>query len=167
MSQLTIDIPDDLLASLEAAALRQAKTVQQLALDQLHSIVTPPRGSPRAVHKAIREMPPVAKGEAEELMAIIKASRTSSGAVSYVDYRNSGFYVAGTRVPLDGLVISFQNGDSPETMVQNHPSLNLEQVLGALAFYLGHKAEVERSIEEGDTIAREICAQYPTPDSIR
>ena len=52
----------------------------------------------------------------------------------YIEQRNGGFYVAGTRVSLDSIVYSFKAGDSPETIRQNFSSLSLEQVYGAIAF---------------------------------
>jgi uncharacterized protein (DUF433 family) len=68
----------------------------------------------------------------------------------YIEQRNGGFYVAGTRVSLDSLVFSFKAGDSPETIRQNFSSLTLEQVYGAIAFYLAHEHEVDANIREGE-----------------
>ena len=68
----------------------------------------------------------------------------------YVEQRNGGFYVAGTRVSLDSIVYSFKGGDSPETIRQNFSSLSLEQVYGAIAFYLARKQEVDANICEGE-----------------
>jgi len=68
----------------------------------------------------------------------------------YVEQRNGGFYVAGTRVSLDSIVYSFRAGDSPETIRQNFSSLTLEQVYGVIAFYLAHEQEVDANILEGE-----------------
>jgi uncharacterized protein (DUF433 family) len=68
----------------------------------------------------------------------------------YVERRNGGFYIAGTRVSLDSIVYSFKAGDSPETIRQNFSSLSLEQVYGAIAFYLAHDQEVDANIREGE-----------------
>ncbi|HEX3878085.1 MAG TPA: DUF433 domain-containing protein [Bryobacteraceae bacterium] len=68
----------------------------------------------------------------------------------YVEQRNGGFYVAGTRVSLDSIVYSFNAGDSPETIRQNFSSLSLEQVYGAITFYLAHKREVDANIRQGE-----------------
>jgi uncharacterized protein (DUF433 family) len=68
----------------------------------------------------------------------------------YIEQRNGGFYVAGTRVSLDSIVYSFKAGDSPETIRQNFSSLTLEQVYGAIAFYLAHEHEVDANIREGE-----------------
>jgi uncharacterized protein (DUF433 family) len=69
---------------------------------------------------------------------------------AYVDRRNGGYYAAGTRVSLDSIVYAFRSGDSPETIRQNFPSLTLEQVYGAITFYLAHQEEVEANIREGE-----------------
>lgn len=68
----------------------------------------------------------------------------------YIEQRNGGFYVAGARVSLDSIVYSFKAGDSPETIRQNFSSLSLEQVYGAIAFYLAHEQEVDANIREGE-----------------
>ena len=72
------------------------------------------------------------------------------GRSEYVEQRNGGFYVAGTRVSLDSIVYSFKAGESPETIRQNFPSLTLEQVYGAITFYLAHEQAVEANIAEGE-----------------
>jgi uncharacterized protein (DUF433 family) len=71
-------------------------------------------------------------------------------SAEYVEERNGGYYVKGTRVSLDSLVYSFKDGESPETIRQNFPSLKLEQVYGAIAFYLAHEAEIDANIREGE-----------------
>jgi len=48
-------------------------------------------------------------------------------------------------------VYSFKDGaEAPETTRQSFPSLTLEQVYGAIAFYLGHQADVDANIREGE-----------------
>src|SRR5215469_16169050 len=68
----------------------------------------------------------------------------------YIEQRNGGFYVAGTRVSLDSIVYSFRAGDSPETIRQSFSSLTLEQVYGAITFYLAHEQDVDSNIYEGE-----------------
>jgi uncharacterized protein (DUF433 family) len=68
----------------------------------------------------------------------------------YIEQRNGGYYVAGTRVSLDSIVYSFKAGDSPETIRQNFSTLSLEQVYGAIAFYLAHEQGVDAYIREGE-----------------
>jgi uncharacterized protein (DUF433 family) len=68
----------------------------------------------------------------------------------YIEQIEGGYYVARTRVSLDSLVYAFRSGESPETIQQQFPSLSLEQVYGAIAFYLGHQSEVDANIREGE-----------------
>lgn len=76
----------------------------------------------------------------------------------YVEQRNGGFYVAGTRVSLDSIMYSFKAEDSPETIRQNFSSLTLEQVYGAITFYLAHEQEVDDNIREGkEEIQRSVA----------
>ena len=51
---------------------------------------------------------------------------------------------------MDSVVYSIKSGDSPETIRQNFPLLTLEQVYGAIAFYLAHREEVDANIREGE-----------------
>jgi len=62
---------------------------------------------------------------------------------SYVAYRNEGYWVEETRISLDSIVYAFQKGLSPESIVQSFPLLTLEQVYGAIAFYLANRAEID------------------------
>jgi uncharacterized protein (DUF433 family) len=71
---------------------------------------------------------------------------------AYIEQREGGYYVAGTRVSLDSLVYAFRSGESPETIHQQFPILSLEQVYGAIAFYLGHQTEVDANIREGEEL---------------
>ena len=71
-------------------------------------------------------------------------------ASGYIEQRNGGYYVAGTRVSLDSIVYSFRGGESPEGICQNFPSITLEQVYGAIAFYQGNQAEVDANIRGGE-----------------
>jgi uncharacterized protein (DUF433 family) len=52
--------------------------------------------------------------------------------------------VGSTRVMLDSIVASFHQGHSPETIQQQYPALSLEEVYGAIAWYLANQEEAER-----------------------
>ncbi len=53
----------------------------------------------------------------------------------YVTKIAGGYRILGTRVSLDSIVYLFREGVSVEGTVESYPSLTLEQVHGALAFY--------------------------------
>jgi uncharacterized protein (DUF433 family) len=65
----------------------------------------------------------------------------------YIEQRNGGYYVAGTRISLDCVVYSFERGNSPEAIQNSFPLLKLAHIYGAIAFYLDHQAEVRQYLE--------------------
>ena len=66
----------------------------------------------------------------------------------YVERRDGAYYLAGSRVSLASIVYEYRDGAAPETIRQNFPTLSLEQIHGAIAFYLGHQPEVEAYLRE-------------------
>ncbi|MCB9385647.1 MAG: DUF433 domain-containing protein [Bryobacterales bacterium] len=89
-------------------------------------------------------------------------------ARAYVEQREGGYYVAGTRVSLDSLVHGFWRGESPETIVSGFEVLTLEEVYGAIAFYLGHQDEVDQYLrEQDDSWARDRADAPPLPAQLR
>jgi len=71
----------------------------------------------------------------------------------YVRMVESAYRVGDTRVSLDSLVYLFREGMSAESMVESYPALTLEQVHGALAFYLANQKEVDAYLAEGQRTA--------------
>ena len=51
---------------------------------------------------------------------------------------------------LDSVVYSFWNGESPETIAQSFPTLTLEQVYGAIAFYLANQELIDEYMKQGE-----------------
>jgi uncharacterized protein (DUF433 family) len=68
----------------------------------------------------------------------------------YVEQRGEGYWVTKTRVSLDSVVYAFWNGESPESIAQNFPLLSLEQVYGAIAFYLANRSLVDAYLTQGE-----------------
>ena len=66
---------------------------------------------------------------------------------AYVEQRDGVFMVACTRVSLDSIVYGFLAGQSAETIAQAFPVVALEQVYGAIAFYLAHRDEIDRYLD--------------------
>jgi uncharacterized protein (DUF433 family) len=58
--------------------------------------------------------------------------------------------VANTRVSLDSIVHAYWEGRQPEAIAADFPSLTLEQVHGAIAFYLGHQTEIDAYLTQQD-----------------
>lgn len=61
----------------------------------------------------------------------------------YVEQRDGGYWVAGTRVSLDSIVYAFLGGQTAESIAQSFPVLTLEQVYGAIAFYLANRPDID------------------------
>jgi len=59
--------------------------------------------------------------------------------------------VVGTRVSLDPIVLAFLDGLSPETIVAEcFPVLTLEQVYGAITYYLAHRVDIDHHLQRAD-----------------
>jgi uncharacterized protein (DUF433 family) len=67
--------------------------------------------------------------------------------LAYVEQRDGVYMVAGTRVSLDSIVSGFLSGQSAESIAQAFPVLALEQVYGAIAYYLAHRDGVAEYLE--------------------
>jgi len=75
----------------------------------------------------------------------------------YVEKRDGAFKIAGTRVSLDSVVYAFRDGKSPETIAYDcFPTLTLEQVYGAITFYLANREEIDAYLEEGERRYNEL-----------
>lgn len=64
--------------------------------------------------------------------------------------------VGDTRVMLDGIVAAWWDGDSPESIKESYPALSLEQIYGAIAHYLGHRAEVDEYLQRQEQLWEEL-----------
>jgi uncharacterized protein (DUF433 family) len=67
----------------------------------------------------------------------------------YVDERDGGYFLAESRVSLDSIVYAFLRGESPEGIVESFPAITLEQVFGALSFYLANRDRVDEYLRKG------------------
>ena len=86
----------------------------------------------------------------------------------YIEERSGGLYVAGTRVSLASVAFHFRQGALPETILQNFPSLaSLENVYGAIAYYLANQAKVEEYLKAQQQKWQEFQkAAEPLPPSL-
>jgi uncharacterized protein (DUF433 family) len=88
-------------------------------------------------------------------------------AKSYIRADEHGVLrIGATRVSLDSVVFAFQLGHAPETIQDQYPALNLEEVYGAIAFYLSNRREVDdylRLQEQRWEELRQESAKDPSP----
>jgi uncharacterized protein (DUF433 family) len=81
----------------------------------------------------------------------------------FVERRDGSLYLIGSRVPLAHLVREFQQGEPPEAIRSHYSTLSLEQVYGAITFYLGHQSEVENDIAERARVEDDFTRTHPAP----
>jgi len=79
MQNLTIELPDELARSLAGIAAGEHKTLEQLAVERLRSLVEPgPHerpGSADAILRAVKRPPHLSSADLDELDAAIAAGR--------------------------------------------------------------------------------------------
>ena len=85
----------------------------------------------------------------------------------FVERREDSFYLVGSRVPLARIVQEFRNGETPEAIQSNFSTLSLEQVYGAITFYLGNQEEVEKDMAERRRIEDEFIRTHPNPPGLK
>lgn len=74
----------------------------------------------------------------------------STSTKHYIEQRDNGYWIEGTRISLDSVVYSFLNGESPESIAQNFPLLSLEEVYGAITFYLANRDLIDAYLEKSE-----------------
>ena len=78
--------------------------------------------------------------------------------------------IGSTRVTLDTVVAAFREGMTPEGIVQQYPSLGLDQVYSVIGYVLGHPEEVEAYLRDrqqfADQTRRENEARFD-PTGVR
>ena len=76
--------------------------------------------------------------------------------------------VSGTRVTLETLVHAFQQGATAEEIAQQYPSVPLADVYATIAYYLKHRDEIDRylqNVEEEETrVLQEVRSRSPLVD---
>jgi uncharacterized protein (DUF433 family) len=79
--------------------------------------------------------------------------------------------VGASRVLLDMVVHSFNDGATPETIVQDFSTLTLADTYAVIAYYLCHRQEVDEYLRQreaaGEQLRREIEARQPDRTGLR
>lgn len=86
----------------------------------------------------------------------------------YVERRDGGYYLVGSRVSLESVIYEFLDGAAPETIVDNFPTLSLERVYGAITFYLANRSELDGYLAATEKLWEEARKnQPPLPVGLR
>jgi len=87
---------------------------------------------------------------------------TPQASSEYVEHRNGGYYVTGTRVSLDSVVYAFRRGEAPETIFEHFPAIrSLAKVYGAIAFALDHPKEMAEYLARQERTWAEARKENP------
>ena len=85
----------------------------------------------------------------------------------YIETRNEGYYVAGSRIGLDVVAHAFRRGQTAEEMFRSFPSLgSLAKVYGVLAYILKHSQEVDAYLQEEHRLYEDFQASHPLPQTM-
>jgi uncharacterized protein (DUF433 family) len=86
----------------------------------------------------------------------------------YVEQRDGTYFVTGTRISLDSIVCAFQRSESPETICENFELLRLEEVYGAIAYYLAWQPAIDTYLHCRDEKSeRDLRNAEPLPRNLR
>ena len=81
--------------------------------------------------------------------------------------RDDRFYLVGSRVPPDCVVREFREGQTPEAIRSDFPTLSLEQVYGAITFYLGRKDQVDNEMAARECVEDAFSEEHPAPPDLK
>jgi uncharacterized protein (DUF433 family) len=85
----------------------------------------------------------------------------------FIEFRDGGHFIAGTRIGLFILVDEFRNGQSAENILRSYPSIgSLVKVYGAITFILEHPQEIENYLQGVNTSWEKFKAEHPMPDHV-
>ena len=70
--------------------------------------------------------------------------------------------VGSSRVLLDLVIHAFQDGATPEAIVQMYPTLKLVDVYGAITYYLRHKSDVDSHLSQREQRAKDVRSKIET-----
>lgn len=84
----------------------------------------------------------------------------------YIEEQDGCYRIVGKRVSLDSIVYNFLAGQSPESIVQSFPVLELEEVYGAITFYLANRTTIDAYLSEGEQIFEALREQARENNSL-
>lgn len=64
--------------------------------------------------------------------------------------------ITGTHIPLEVVIHHHQRGDTPESIHEGFPTLDLADIYAVISYYLNHRAEVEEYMRRQEAAAEEL-----------
>src|SRR5438132_9934496 len=84
----------------------------------------------------------------------------------YVEQRDGGYWIASTRVSLDSIIYAFWGGQTAESIAQSFPVLTLEQVYGAITFYLANRPDIDAYLRREEAEFETLRQVWRTQDAM-
>jgi uncharacterized protein (DUF433 family) len=84
------------------------------------------------------------------------AFNLQTDAPPLIEDSSGGLRVGNTRVLLELIINAFQDGATPESIVQRYDTLSLPDVYSVIAYYLRHREEVEAYLAGRERRAEEV-----------
>jgi uncharacterized protein (DUF433 family) len=84
----------------------------------------------------------------------------------YVEQREDTYWVTSTRVSLDSIVYAFMEGQTAESIAQSFPVLALEQVYGAITFYLANRSDIDAYLRREEEEFEALRQAWRTKDAM-
>jgi uncharacterized protein (DUF433 family) len=86
-------------------------------------------------------------------------SLSLASAAPPLRYQGDSFRVGHSNVTLETVVLAYQNGSTPEQIVECFPTVALADVYDVVAYYLRHQVEVEAYMAEQERQAEATVAE--------
>jgi uncharacterized protein (DUF433 family) len=83
---------------------------------------------------------------------------------------DGAMYVGEARVPMEAIMVAYGAGDSPESILSQYDGLTLEEVYGAITFYLANPKLVDEYLQRQEALWNEWKAKLdanPAPVVLR
>lgn len=85
----------------------------------------------------------------------------------FIEIRNQGYYLAGSRISLDSVAYAVKRGETVEEILADFPVIeNRQRLEGAMAFVKAHPNEIDAYLAEGAERYEELRRQNPTPPEL-
>jgi uncharacterized protein (DUF433 family) len=92
-------------------------------------------------------------------------SEMVAAPINYICINDHGkAVIAGTKLKVSHIAIdAYTWGHSPETILENYPQLTLAEIHAALAYYHGHRDEIDKEIASSIEEVGHMRATKPNP----
>ncbi len=76
--------------------------------------------------------------------------------INYIEIHNDSAIVAGTGIKIANIAAMYVHLHTPVDWIAENYGLTPAQIHAALSYYYDHREEIDREIQEGDDLAKQI-----------